>query len=140
MRGFSLRGAHPPPAGIVIVAVDNYSLGRINSQLPIPLSYYARLLDALHRANPRLIGLDLQFIGASSRPSQDRTLLGAFARDGPVLVSVTDSGTGVPVIAGVSNPRGVVPARTPAALTSAARFPGLAGRYPPLVLLRAAAG
>ena len=109
-ESFSLRGARPPPASIVIVAVDNYSLGRINSQLPIPRSYYARLLDVLHRADPRLIGLDLQFIGASSHPLQDRALLSAFARDGPVLVSVTDSGTGVPTIAGVSSPRGVVPA------------------------------
>ena len=71
---------------------------------------YAHLLDVLHRANPRLIGLDLQFIGTSSRPLQDRTLLSAFSRDGPVLVSVTDSGTGVPTIAGASNPQGVVPA------------------------------
>jgi CHASE2 domain-containing sensor protein len=109
-ESFSLRGARPPPAGIVIVAVDNYSLGRINSQLPIPRSYYAHLLDVLRRANPRLIGLDLQFIGTSSRPLQDRTLLSAFSRDRPVLVSVTDSGTGVPTIAGASNPQGVVPA------------------------------
>jgi CHASE2 domain-containing sensor protein len=110
-ESFSLRGARPSPAGIVIVAVDNYSLGRINSQLPLPRSYYAHLLDVLHRANPMLIGLDLQFIGASSHhPEQDRALLGAFARDGPVLVSVTDSGTGVPTTVGVRDPRGVVPA------------------------------
>lgn len=109
-ESFTLRGARPPSAGIVIVAVDNYSLGRINSQLPIPRSDYARLLDVLHRASPRLIGLDLQFIGASLHPEQDRALLGAFARDGPVLVSVTDNGTGVPTIVGVRNPRGVVPA------------------------------
>jgi CHASE2 domain-containing sensor protein len=109
-ESFSLQGAHRPPTGIVIVAVDNYSLGRFNSRLPIPRSYYARLLDVLHKANPGLIGLDLQFIGASSHPEQDRGLLSAFARDGPVLVSVTDSGTGVPTIVGVRNPRGVVPA------------------------------
>jgi len=109
-ESFSLQGAHRPPAGIVIVAVDNYSIGRFNSQLPIPRSYYARLLDVLHRASPRLIGLDLQFIGASPHPEQDRALLGAFARDGPVLVSVTDNGTGVPTIAGVRSPPGVVPA------------------------------
>lgn len=109
-ESFTLRGARPPSAGIVIVAVDNYSLGRFNSQLPIPRSDYARLLDVLHRASPRLIGLDLQFIGASLHPEQDRALLGAFARDGPVLVSVTDNGTGVPTIVGVRNPRGVVSA------------------------------
>ena len=109
-ESFSLQGARPAPADIVIVAVDNYSLGRIDSQLPIPRSYYAHLLDVLHRANPRLIGLDLQFIGASSRPLQDQTLLSAFSHDGPVLVSVTDSGAGVPTIVGARNPQGVVPA------------------------------
>lgn len=109
-EGFSLQGAHPAPAGIVIVAVDNSTLQRIDSQLPIPRSYYARLLDVLHRAGPRLIGLDLQFIGTSADPGQDRALLGAFVRDAPVLVAVSDTGAGVPAIAGVSNPRGVVPA------------------------------
>lgn len=109
-ESFSLQGTHRPPAGIVIVAVDNYSLGRINAQLPIPRSYYARLLDVLHGADARLIGLDLQFIGANPHPGQDRALLRAFARDGPVLVSVTDNGTGVPTIVGLRNPPGVVPA------------------------------
>lgn len=109
-EGFSLEGAHAAPAGIVIVAVDNATLQRIDSQLPIPRSYYARLLDVLHKSGPRLIGLDLQFIGTSADPAQDRALLGAFARDGPVLVSVSDAGAGVPAIAGVRNPRGVVAA------------------------------
>jgi CHASE2 domain-containing sensor protein len=109
-EGFTLAGAHRPPAGIVIVAVDNATLGRIDAQLPIPRSYYARLLDVLHQARPKLIALDLQFIGTSADPKQDQALRSAFARDGPVLVSVTDSGTGVPTIDGVSDPRGVVAA------------------------------
>lgn len=109
-EGFSLAGAHKAPAGIVIVAVDNSTLQRINAQLPIPRSYYARLLDVLRKDDPRLIGLDFQFIGTSRDPGQDRALLSAFARDGPVLVTVSDTGAGVPTIAGVSNPQGVVPA------------------------------
>lgn len=109
-EGFALTGAHRPPGGVVIVAVDDATLQRIDAQLPVPRSYYARLLDVLKRARPELIGLDLQFIGTSADPRQDRALLSAFTRDGPVIVSVTDAGTGVPAIAGVSNPRGVVPA------------------------------
>ena len=109
-ESFSLKGAAKPPAGVVIVAVDNATLQHLDAQLPIPRSYYARLLDALHQARPRLIGLDLQFIGASAQPAQDRALRSAFVRDGPVLVSVSDAGTGVPTITGVSNPRGVLPA------------------------------
>ena len=109
-ESFSMEAARLAPADIVIVALDNYSLGRFDSQLPVPRSYYARLLDVLHRAHPRLIGLDLQFIGASAHPEQDRALLSAFARDGPVLVAVSDNGARVPTIVGVRNPRGVVPA------------------------------
>ncbi len=109
-EGFSLEGVHAAPAGIVIVAMDNSTLQRINTQLPIPRSYYARLLDVLHKDDPRLIALDVEFDGASHDLGQDRTLLSALARDGPVLVTVSDMGAGVPTIAGVSNPRGVVPA------------------------------
>jgi CHASE2 domain-containing sensor protein len=111
-EGFVVGETHQAPANIVIVAVDNATLQSINSQLPIPRSYYARLLDELHQARPKLIGLDLQFIGTSSDPKQDQALLTAFAHDGPVLVTVTDtgSGAGVPKIAGVASPAGVVAA------------------------------
>jgi len=109
-ESFALTGSHAAPADVVIVAVDNYSLQKINSQLPIPRSYYARLLDVLRSAKPRLIGLDIQFTGVSAQPRQDSQLLRAFADDGPVLVSVSDAGTGVPSVAGVRNPRGVVAA------------------------------
>ena len=109
-ESFTLRGAQAPPAGIVIVAVDNSTLQAIDAQLPIPRSYYARLLDIVHQAGPRLIGLDLQFIGASPAPGQDSALFSAFARDGPVLVTVSDAGAGVPAIAGVRSPAGVIPA------------------------------
>ena len=109
-ESFTLRGPQASPANVVIIAVDNSTLQRIDSQLPIPRSYYARLLDVVHKARPRLIGLDLQFIGVSPQPGQDRALLSAFSRDGPVLVSVSDAGAGVPAIAGVRDPAGVIPA------------------------------
>lgn len=108
-ESFTLRGAHSAPPGIVIIALDNSTLQRLDAQPPIPRSYYAKLLDLVHQARPKLIALDLQFNGASQH-SQDTALLSAFARDGPVLVTVTDSGTGVPTIAGVHNPKGVIAA------------------------------
>lgn len=109
-ESFTLAGTHAAAPGIVIVAVDDYTLQRIDSQLPVPRSYYARVLDILHAAHPELIGLDLQFIGVSAHRDQDRALLSAFARDGPVLVSVSDAGAGVPLIAGVRDPLGVIAA------------------------------
>jgi len=111
-ESFTLRGVRSAPPGIVIIAVDNGTLQRLDAQLPIPRSYYAKLLDIVHQARPKLIGLDLQFIGSSpqAQHSQDTALLSAFAKDGPVLVAVTDVGTGVPTIVGVHNPKGVIAA------------------------------
>lgn len=99
-ESFTLRGPQSAPPGIVIIAVDNGTMQRLNAQL----------LDIVHKDKPKLIGLDLQFIGASPQRGQDSALLSAFFRDRPVLVSVTDVGTGVPTIAGVHNPAGVIPA------------------------------
>src|SRR3954466_7818742 len=107
---FALRGARPPPTDIVIVAVDDKTLEGIGTQLPIPRTYYANVLDVLHRAGARLIGLDLQFLGSCASRPDDRALLKALDRDGPVLVSVSDSGAGVPTIVGVRAPPGVLPA------------------------------
>lgn len=107
-ESFTLRGPQAPPGNVVIVAVDDSTMQRLDVQLPIPRSYYARLLDTVHKAGPRLVGLDLQFIGKSSQPGQDSALLSAFARDRPVLVTVTDAGAGVPAIVGVRNPAGVI--------------------------------
>jgi CHASE2 domain-containing sensor protein len=107
-ENFVIEGAHRPPGNIVIIAVDDATLQHIDAQLPIPRSYYARLLDLLHPAHPELVALDLQFIGTSPDGQQDRALLAAFARDGPVLLSITDTGQGVPAIAGIHNPAGVV--------------------------------
>ena len=109
-ESFTLAGAHTAPPGIVIVAVDDYTIQHLDSQLLIPRSYYARVLDILHAAHPELIGLDIEFIGPSAHHNQDRALLSAFSRDGPVLVAVPDIGTGVPPVAGVRDPRGVIAA------------------------------
>lgn len=108
-ESFTLRGARTPPAGLAIIGVDNSTLQSLDAQLPVPRSNYARLLDIVHRDRPRLIGLDLQFTGVSAIRGQDSALLGAFARDGPVLVSVSDAGAGVPAIVGQRDPAGTVP-------------------------------
>lgn len=106
---FAVRGPGPPPPDIVIVALDDASLESFNVQMPIPRSYYARLLEVVHAAGPRLIGLDLQFSGASDRPEEDEDLLAAIAAHGPVLVATTERGDGpVPGLAGVQAAGGAV--------------------------------
>ena len=85
---FVLRGPRPP-GPVAIVALDQKSLGSFNARPPIRRSYYAHLLDRLRSADPALLAVDVQFIGASS---DDRALLAAIARDRPILLATHDSG------------------------------------------------
>jgi CHASE2 domain-containing sensor protein len=104
---FAIRGAQAPDNGIVIVALDEQSLARLDQRPPIPRADYARILDRLHAAGPRLIAVDVEFIGRTD-PNDDRSLLQALARDGPVLLATQDGASGpVPVPAGVKDAPGV---------------------------------
>jgi CHASE2 domain-containing sensor protein len=107
---FSIRGSEGPGGGIVIVGVDQKTLSAIDKQLPIPRVYYAELLNRLHAAHARLVAIDAQFTGTSQYGRRDdRALLTAVARDGPVVLATHDSSTGpVPVPAGVRNAPGAV--------------------------------
>jgi CHASE2 domain-containing sensor protein len=105
---FALRGAEAPGHHIVIVAVDAQTLASINVRSLIPRLYYARLIDRLHAASARLVAVDVQFIGMSDR-ADDRALLGAIARDRPVLLATHDAANGpIPVPAGVREASGAV--------------------------------
>jgi CHASE2 domain-containing sensor protein len=93
---FHVRGVEAPDDQIVIVAVDDNTLRTVNAVPPIPRVHYARLLDRLGAAHPRLLAIDVQFIGKRAHPDEDRALLAAIARNGPVLVATPDSGRGSP--------------------------------------------
>jgi CHASE2 domain-containing sensor protein len=105
---FAIRGTQPPGNSIVIVAVDQRAIRAIHVRAPIPRGYYARLLDALHAARPRLLAIDAQFIGKTDI-ADDTALLAAVARDGPVLLATNDTDQGpAPVPADVRNASGAV--------------------------------
>jgi CHASE2 domain-containing sensor protein len=105
---FSIRGAQGPADGVVIVGVDQRTLTAINGRPPIPRRDYAQALDRLRAAGPRLLAIDAQFIGTTTA-GDDRALLAAIARDGPVLLTTQDSAAGpLPVPADVRNARGAV--------------------------------
>jgi CHASE2 domain-containing sensor protein len=91
---FSVRGAERPDARIAIVAIDDRTEEALNVAPPIPRVFMAQLLDRLHAAKPRLIVLDYQFKGASRRPADDRALVAAFSRDGPILMGAPDPPNG----------------------------------------------
>ncbi len=105
---FSWRGGQPPGSQIVIVAIDQTTLQTLGIRPPLPRSDYAKVLDRVHAASPRVIGIDTQFIGRSDA-AEDNALLAAIARDGPVLLATHDGPQGaIPVPAGVADAPGVV--------------------------------
>lgn len=107
---FSIRGAKSPGIDIVIVAIDQKTLTALNVQPPIPRADYAQVLDRIHAAAPRLIAIDTQFIGRS-HPTDDQALLGAIARDGPIILATHEGDQGpIPVPAGVGDAQGAIPA------------------------------
>jgi CHASE2 domain-containing sensor protein len=107
---FSLRGGREPHTGIVIVGLDQRSLAALNQRPPIQRRLYAELIDRLASANPRLIALDIQFIGGSD-PVDDEALVDAIERHGPIILATHDGPEGpVPVPAGRESVLGAVPA------------------------------
>jgi CHASE2 domain-containing sensor protein len=108
---FHIRGAEGTSGRVVVVAVDDKMLRRAATRPPIRRIYYARLLDRLRAAHPRLVALDVQFIGRSAHPADDHALLAAMHRTGRVLVATPDSGDGAPPHpAGAARAPGVVAA------------------------------
>ncbi len=105
---FSWRGGQPPGSQIVIVAIDQKTLQTLHTEPPLPRSDYAKVLDHVRAASPRVIGIDTQFIGRSD-PADDDALLAAIARDGPVLLATHDGPQGpITVPANVADAPGAV--------------------------------
>ena len=105
---FSWRGSQSPGSQIVIVAIDQTTLQTLGLRPPLPRSDYAQVLDRVHAASPRMIGVDTQFIGCSDA-ADDNALLAAIARDGPVLLATHDGPQGpITVPADVADAPGAV--------------------------------
>ncbi|HKX26309.1 MAG TPA: CHASE2 domain-containing protein [Blastocatellia bacterium] len=81
---FRLRGEFPPPADLVVLAIDDQSLQRVG-QWPWRRSVMAGALDRLTQAGARSIGLDVIY----AEPSvfeEDQQLAAAIARNGRVVL------------------------------------------------------
>ena len=90
---FQVRGTQRPPASVVIVALDEETIARLPVRPPYPRSYYARLIDVLHRDGARLIAFDIAF-DRPTTPGQDSRLAQAAASAGPVLFGTAEIGSG----------------------------------------------
>lgn len=78
----------PPPADIVIVAIDEPSIAALG-RWPWSRSVHARLLDRLVAAGPRAVGLDL--ILTEAEPAADPVLAASLARVPTVLPAFLDT-------------------------------------------------
>ena len=80
-----MRGNLPPPAEVVIVAIDEASIARIG-RFPWRRGLMARGLETIMAARPRAIALDVLYT-ESSDEKEDRALADAIARAGNVVVA-----------------------------------------------------
>jgi len=84
---FGLRGPRPPPAEVVIVALDDATLAGLG-RFPVPRRRIAEAIDRLVDFEAGQIGIDLLLVEAEGEPGSagDAALLAALRRaDRPVL-------------------------------------------------------
>ncbi|MCW3058020.1 MAG: hypothetical protein JWO21_1989 [Solirubrobacterales bacterium] len=84
---FSLRGHQRPPSGVLVVGVDNDSLGAL-PRYPFSRRLHARALENLHAAGARLVVYDVSFDRPTTEGA-DQALFEAARRAAPVVFATT---------------------------------------------------
>jgi CHASE2 domain-containing sensor protein len=84
---FSLRGREAPPRDVVVVGIDNDSLG-VLPRFPVSRRLDARVLENLHAAGARLVVYDISF-DRPTTPAADEALFEAARRAAPVVFGTT---------------------------------------------------
>ena len=82
---FRLRGKQKADPKIVVVTIDDRSLGSLG-KWPWPRSLYAAFLDVLMRFEPKQIFFDILFTEASQDPTEDAKLKAGLKRAGNVIL------------------------------------------------------
>ncbi len=82
---FGLRGEQPPPANIVVAAIDEASFGVIDKQWPWPRSLHAQLINQLFLAGAKTVVFDIIF-AERSIPAEDRELAATIDRHPHLLL------------------------------------------------------
>lgn len=72
---------------IVIVTIDEESLASIDKRWPWNRSYFARIINYLHKAEAKVIGVDLLFIESSDTPAEDMALTNALKKDKNIVIA-----------------------------------------------------
>jgi CHASE2 domain-containing sensor protein/tRNA A-37 threonylcarbamoyl transferase component Bud32 len=84
---FSLRPHRHPPQGVVVVGIDNDTLGEL-PRFPFSRRLDARVLENLHGAGARLVVYDISF-DRPTTPGADLALFEAARRAAPVVFSTS---------------------------------------------------
>ena len=104
---FSLRGAQHPPSDVVVVGIDNDSLG-VLPRFPFSRRLDARVLENLHAAGARLVVYDISF-DRPTTPAADEALFEAARRSAPVVfgTSLISPSGATQVLGGNANLSGI---------------------------------
>ena len=84
---FSLRGAQRPPSDVVVVGIDNDSLG-VLPRYPFSRRLDARVLENLHAAGARLVVYDISFDRPTTEGA-DQALFEAARQAAPVVFATS---------------------------------------------------
>ncbi|HEX6388520.1 MAG TPA: CHASE2 domain-containing protein, partial [Solirubrobacteraceae bacterium] len=90
---FDVRGPEPPPAGVVLVAVDDKTFSTLQQQWPFNRRLHARAIRQLTKAGARVIAYDFQFTEQTD-PDADNALIEAVRASGRVVLAATEVGEG----------------------------------------------
>jgi CHASE2 domain-containing sensor protein len=104
---FSLRGEQHPPSGVVVVGIDNDSLG-VLPRFPFSRRLDARVLANLHAAGARLVVYDISF-DRPTTPAADEALFEAAHQAAPVVfgTSLISPSGATQVLGGNANLTGI---------------------------------
>jgi serine/threonine protein kinase/CHASE2 domain-containing sensor protein len=104
---FSLRGAQSPPSNVVVVGIDNNSLG-VLPRFPFSRALDARVLENLHAAGARLVVYDISF-DRPTTPAADEALYEAAREAAPVVfgTSLISPSGATQVLGGNANLTGI---------------------------------
>ncbi|MFH1858543.1 MAG: diguanylate cyclase [Candidatus Omnitrophota bacterium] len=85
LNTLSLREKPPELREIVLVSLDDESYTNINQRWPWDRKIYAELVDQISLQKPRLILLDVTFVGESQQPGSDERLAASLQKAGNVV-------------------------------------------------------
>ncbi|WP_354698795.1 hypothetical protein DSM112329_04493 [Paraconexibacter sp. AEG42_29] len=85
---FGIRGTQAPPSDVVVVALDDASIDRLDQSVPIQRRLHARVIDRLSRAGAKVIAYDFDFLTPTTA-RDDNALITALRRARGVILAAT---------------------------------------------------